>query len=272
MPSLESLLSALSAPDPHSRRAAAWDLGNLGPAAAPAAAALTDALADAELRSTAEWSLARIGPPAIGPLSEALSSPNPAVRLSCAKLLGTVATGGGVQAPNALAQALSDPATEVRIQAAHSLGSLGSAAMIATDALLRSLSDENHVVRAAAAQALGRVAEVELVVIERLTGILSDENRETRHASVGALVTLAQRKRSVDFLGAVGRLEQLARSGAAEDRALYRSAAAAVRVSLPARRSWPLRSSRELSRGETLPRPADPPDMDAGSLPRVDGE
>lgn len=272
MPSLESLLSALSAHDPNARRTAAWELGNLGPAAAPAAAALTEALADAEARTTAEWALARIGPPAIAPLCNALASPEVTLRQTCAKLLGTVATGGGVQAPNALAHALSDPATEVRVQAAQSLGSLGSAAAIANQALLRALTDEQADVRGAAARALGRVADVELAVIEKLTALLSDEDRDTRHASVGALVTLAQRKRSADFLGAVNRLEHLARSGAAEERALYRSAAAAVRVSLPARRSWPLRSSRELSRSETLPRPADPPDIDPGSLPRVDGE
>jgi hypothetical protein len=114
--------------------------------------------------------------------------------------------------------------------------------------------------------ALGQVATAHLDVIEGLTTHFADADREVRRSAVGASVMLAQRVRSQSFLVAVNRLEQLARSGVSEDRALYRSAATALRASLPARRSWPRKSAAE---SDMLPRPAEPPAVDAHDLPRV---
>ena len=273
MASYASLLTGLSDPDPEVRWRAARELGNLGPAASFAVRALVNSLADEEVRATAEWALARMGAEAVEPLIlAALHRPDPNVRAAAIKALRNVASGHPEAIVEALSRVLGDAAAEIRALAARYLGEMGAEAEPATEALITTLGDAEPTVRQAAALALGRVAEVRLPVIERLSAALSDGDREVRQASVGALVLLAQRERSADFLLAVNRLEQLAKSGPSEERALYRSAAAAVRVSLPVRRSWPFRSAKDLPPSEVLPRPAEPPTPSIDSLPTPSGE
>ena len=107
---------------------AASALGDIGPAAASAVPALSNALEDEEwiVRSAAAMSLGGIGPPAKSAVS-------------------------------ALTNALEDEDEDVREEAASALGKIGPAAAAAVPALTNALRDEDEEVREEAASALGKI-------------------------------------------------------------------------------------------------------------------
>jgi len=136
---------------------AAEALGQIGTPAATDA--LLAALADAEMsprRHAALGALETMGEPAVGPLTELLTSSRDAyTRQNSAQALGWI---GSSEATEALVDALRDRSETVRSQAAWALGEIGDPA--ARAALERAAeSDGAALVRVEAQQALSQLAE-----------------------------------------------------------------------------------------------------------------
>jgi HEAT repeat protein len=106
---------------------------------------------------TAADALIEIGPIAVKPLIESLSSERVNVRCDATRALGEL---GEVSAVEPLIGMLTDEWVNVRIYAVQSLGKLGDA--LAVDALVGVLNDDNEnvLVRAGAAQALGQIKDL----------------------------------------------------------------------------------------------------------------
>jgi hypothetical protein len=146
------------------RWAAARALAKIGPADAEhAVPALTQLLrdADCDLQTSAAVALAAYGPaarPAVLPLTAALASESPALRVAALDALDRL----GPDAEPALAairDALEDRDTQVRQSAARLLGKFGPSARDALNSLRSRLDDSNPAVRTAAQEAMRRIAE-----------------------------------------------------------------------------------------------------------------
>lgn len=260
MPQLAALLRDLSDPQTDRRVQAALELGNLGPAAAGAAASLAAALADGALRGAAAWALVKIGRAAAPALLEALRHPEAAARLAALGALWKIAPESGSTALEGIAGALRDGEAEVRRYAAFALGEIGRRAAPAVEALAAALADPEPSVREAAAAALGRVGEPSEPAIYGLSGVLQDP--AVRAAAARALCALAGTRAPL-LQTALPVLDHLARRGERTERALYREAAAAIRAAT-------LQAGRPPR--DSLPRPAGPrSEPDAGSLPVPSG-
>ncbi len=155
-----ALTQAVASADRHVAGFAAWSLGNLGPAAAPAAAALAGALARPETNEVVSRALARIGPAAsaaVPGLVRTLASGGEEQRWRAARTLGRI---GPQAAPavGALTAALGDPSGAVRMHAARALGRIGPAALPSAAALQRTRGDRDGGVADAAREALERLS------------------------------------------------------------------------------------------------------------------
>jgi len=108
--------------------------------------------------------LSKAGPPAVGPLLEALDDPQHAVRQVAAFALGEI---GDLSATEGLIGRLGDAQYVVRQAAAISLGKLGTAA--AVEPLLEAIGDDSDMVRRAVVNALGMIGdERALPALERV--------------------------------------------------------------------------------------------------------
>ena len=169
---LNDWLHDLSDPNPAVRRGAAFAVGRMGPAGAPAAGDLVVCLkGDAE----------------------------PAVRDMAAAALGDVvlalrgADGGvWVQAGQTLRKSLAeDPDPRVRRSAAYALGAFGSRGEPAHDELRRALRDAAPGVRRSAAWALGRQGgEAGEGTAAELAGLFKDKDPLVRRDAIAALAGL----------------------------------------------------------------------------------
>jgi HEAT repeat protein len=139
----------------------------------------------------ASHALARIGPPAVNPLVEALGDRNNVVRRRAAMsfvIMGRPAIGG-VQA---LAKAVQDEDAEVRQAAAMALGRIGPAAP-STPALVQALKDREPRVRVVAATSLGMIGAREAT--PALTEAAHDGNPAVQKAAAEALLRLEGKPR-----------------------------------------------------------------------------
>jgi HEAT repeat protein len=153
---VDRLAAALGAEDPRHRRWAAWSLGRMGEAAAPAAPALVVALDsdDALTRGYATDALVAIGPAAVDDLAAVLTR-GPRVRAHAEDALSRMSAASVPPILEALETA-TDPRT--RRSAATALGSIGPSAAAAIPALSRALAtEESRSVGVALAWALGRI-------------------------------------------------------------------------------------------------------------------
>jgi len=147
-PTLAAVLQDVNA-DSEARAQAALALG---PFASPGAiAALVPALGDfdARVRDAALAGVQSAGPPAVGPLSAALTRPDTGA--AAAQALGGIGTPAAVAA---LSTVLNDPATPIAVRegATVGLGRSGNPAVIPT--LVRALGDSDGAVASAAQQGL----------------------------------------------------------------------------------------------------------------------
>ncbi|MCB9453737.1 MAG: HEAT repeat domain-containing protein [Anaerolineaceae bacterium] len=189
---IESLITALRAPDASVRCVAARALGKLGDPRA--ITHLITALADTDIRvrSFAAGALGELGDAcAVEPLITALAGTNWFVRCVAAGALGKL---GDPRAITHLITALAEPNSDVRSAAADALGKLGDPRAIAP--LITALADMNVDVRSAAADALGKLGDPALQPLLRAFG---HGNAYVRNAAAKALGQLGD-PRTVDPL------------------------------------------------------------------------
>lgn len=141
------------------------------------------ALRDADTwhqRAPFATALGEIGEPAVDPLVELLSDPDPELRQIAAGTLGRL---GSPRAAEPLIASLSDPDESVRCRAAKALGRLR--AQRAEGPLIAMLAENGGPVRLEAARALGSIGSA--AAVEPLLAVLHDPRPWTRAAVVNAL-------------------------------------------------------------------------------------
>jgi HEAT repeat protein len=192
---LPPLIKGLGSSSRSSRRRCAKALSMLGPDAAPAVAALGNALADESktVRLAAARTLGTIGKesaPAVPQLAKALKDASSTVRRSVARALGSIGPAASAAVP-ALMKALAFRDEDTREAAALALGGIGRSAQKASNALATALRDEVLEVRLAAAQSLGKLDRVSA---EAMSGLArrakSDPSTRVRAAAAASLKRL----------------------------------------------------------------------------------
>ncbi len=151
----EALKNAKPTVDINVRIQAIMDLADFGSKAEPALPDLLDALTtkNEDLRLNASITLAKIGKPAIGPVSKLLT----------------------------------DDDADVRFYAVWTIGSIGPEAKAATPTIIKLMNDKNDSVRRKAAFALGRLAGDPMKTISVLVAAFKDENDDVRQSAGDAL-------------------------------------------------------------------------------------
>ena len=170
--------------DPQYRLAAAGALYAIGPDAAEAVPALTEALGDEQVavRAGAAQALGNIGPAARSAeegLKKLLNDNDAEVRVSAILAMGQVT---GSPSPQPMVAALKDESPRVREVAGQLLVKLGQPAIAS---LKPAVKDKDIGVRAQAVQVLGRIKHADAVPI--LIEAMEDEDRGVRDAAVLAL-------------------------------------------------------------------------------------
>ncbi len=163
--SVQPLIARLGDRRPEVRAAAANALGTLGDPVA--AQPLADLLLTNRIGATAEIAdaLARLGPPAIAPITPALKHPDIDVRLTATQTLASIGTEAAVLP---LGSALTDPEVKVRRAAADALRNLADPRVLPV--LADALADPESAVYYAARDALARMgAPAVPILVERLS-------------------------------------------------------------------------------------------------------
>jgi HEAT repeat protein len=159
-PAAAQLVQALADSDPFVRWAAARTLGKISPVeAATAVPALARLLEDTDLdlRLAAAVALERYGPAAnaaVTALMESVQSTEPVLRIASIRALGSIGAPDACQAIPILSESMTDPDSRVRQMAAKVLGKMGPLAREAEIALRQALDDKDPEVQKAAGEAL----------------------------------------------------------------------------------------------------------------------
>jgi len=145
-----------------------------------------------DVRKAAAEDLGAVGPEGgvIAALSQALEDEDSQVRQTVAEALLEIGPGA-VEALPALARALEDEYSLVREAAAEALGGIGPQAVEIVPALIEALADSGYRVRAAAADALGKIGPQALQAVPALIQALRDENDDVSNAAAQSLRTLS---------------------------------------------------------------------------------
>jgi HEAT repeat protein len=160
----------------------------------PAIQPLVDQIATKGTPAEHEWifkALRGMGQPAIGPLTVALASPNPAVRAGAASAL----TGMAITAPpaiKALVGLVGDKEPTVRAAALRAVGGIRSAQADVLPKVEAALGDPSPQVRQAAAAALAAMGAVGKLGVDGLLELLKDPDVTTQRntlQSIGGLGT-----------------------------------------------------------------------------------
>jgi HEAT repeat protein len=188
-----SLIKALKDENPDVREAAIYALGGFGSAAASAIPALIKALKDKSwvVRVAAANTFEEMGPQAkaaVPALSKALKDKHPFVQEAAAISLGTMGPEAKAAVP-ALAKALEDEYSMVREAAARALGNIGPAAKGAVPALIKTLEECEcgYGVAVVVAKALGNIGPAAKAAVPALTEALNDEESDLRKAAAKAI-------------------------------------------------------------------------------------
>ncbi len=151
--------------------AAAHQIGELGPAGAPAVPDLLVHGGGYNGKSDVAAAIEGIGAAAVPALVEAMDSDHPPTRETAAYTLGRIGPDARDGVP-ALALALDDEHEDVRQWAAWSLGLIGPGAVGAVEDLRGALTDPETWVRSNAAEALGRIGEGAAPAIPDLVSVI----------------------------------------------------------------------------------------------------
>ncbi len=194
------LTAALGSEAEPIRTAAATALATAGPKAAPATAALVEAIKktypaeyDDKLISLgpemAYWrALGRIGEPAVTPTAALLTHTNAVVRALAARTLGEVGMPAQSAAGN-LKNALKDKYGFVAVEAACALCRVGDGKEEAVELVKRAIDAPNSVAMIAI-EAIPRMGDAGQSLIPVALGKLGSENPFARYAAVGLVGTL----------------------------------------------------------------------------------
>jgi HEAT repeat protein len=161
----------------------------MGSSAKDAVLALVRVLHDPEanVSHAAAYALGQIGPAARGAVPALLAyAPNMGF-FDSAYFAKAVLSPIGAAAVPALRTALDDPDVKIRVRAAQALGPIGPAAKEAVPGLIALLSEENEDPRGSAASALGGIGPAANEAIPALTAALHDKQGPVRYAAAEAL-------------------------------------------------------------------------------------
>ncbi|MFW5906282.1 MAG: HEAT repeat domain-containing protein [Desulfobia sp.] len=195
---VKAAIEALRSPFPGQRRDAADALGRMGKKAVPAIPVLIELLSDDSFTlvgdlvkvtpgDAAAEALTRIGEPAIGPVVNALSSPNPTVRRQVTYILREFCEEFKDQrVKDALIIALQDKDPKVKEKASFAIRDCQDPR--AVEHLVRHLKDDDRSVRIAAACALRQSRDIR--ALPSLIESLQDKDEEVRRRVVDALAVL----------------------------------------------------------------------------------
>jgi HEAT repeat protein len=190
-----------SGSDPSSRRNAAFALGKLGSAAAPAMGTLKKHLRednDPKVREAVAFALGEIGrqslgsvddPNVIDVLAKALKDDNLLVRRSAACALGNFGASAR-PAQEALSAALGDDSPLVRQNVAWALGRVSPKSV---PSLKKALEDKDLLVRRDAAGSLGQLDPADAKsALPELLACCAEKNSALRLAALGVLIKLVE--------------------------------------------------------------------------------
>jgi len=196
---LPVLTKALADEAQDRRRVAAYALGTMGAAAAPAAGALAQALQskDAATRQLAARALGNIGPKAqetLAQLEKSLADEVVAVRIESA--LATWFITKEARHVGVLVKALGDESTGARDVACRALAKMKGDAKDAVDPLQKLLSDKELRVRAV--MTLGEIGPAAKKAVPELKKLMQDKDGETQlHAAFAAWQITGEAKESL---------------------------------------------------------------------------
>jgi HEAT repeat protein len=156
---LPALIAELGDPDVATRLSALDVLESVGPAAAPAAAAVVKALGD----------------------------PNPFVRWAAARTLGKIGAVEAETAVPALARMLADADRDLRLAAATTLGMYGPTARAAVGALIQTMNSGDSALRSAALAALEQIGPGAEPAIPAISAALTDRDARVRQSAARLL-------------------------------------------------------------------------------------
>jgi HEAT repeat protein len=198
-----ALITALAEKSPERRRVAAYALGSMGPAAAPAAAALAKVLQydDPATRQHAVRALGRIGPdakPELPQLEKILADPEVSLRIEAA--LATWFITGEAKHTDVLVKALMDKSANVKDAACRALAAMKGGARQAVGPVADLLDDKD--LRLRAIITLGEIGPPAPQPIEtKLVKLLDDKDAEIQLWSAFALWQLSgDAKRSLKVI------------------------------------------------------------------------
>jgi HEAT repeat protein len=170
------------------RKAAVFELGQMGMVAAEHASGLAGLLTDSDeqVRKAAGWALTKMGTAGAVALAERLTDKERHVRKDAAESLGMM---GSVAAEHskALAGLLTDEDAGIRWAAVWALGKLGTAAAEHVDAIAGLLAEQDKDTRRAAAWALGQMGPAAAEHAKALAGLLADGDADIRRSGAEAL-------------------------------------------------------------------------------------
>lgn len=188
----DELVSQLKDGDPREREEAAFELGKLGPAGAPAIPALRQALGDesGSVRNAAVHALGELGAKeATGDLIARLQDEDPRVRYAAAIALGQIGGSAATTIPP-LVNLLADDHYFVRAEAARTLAKYGAAAV---PALEKALEDRNPEIRHGAAESLGVIGAAARPAMPALIRALGSGDMDLAQAAFTAIGLIGPR-------------------------------------------------------------------------------
>lgn len=197
---MPALVRALDDRDASVRSDAAFALGRIGPPAAKdAGAALVKAFTDknSHVAGVAAEAAARMGPAMLPPLVAAMRSDAPAARMGAADAFFWMECPPKDVVPE-LVRLLDDKAVAVRQRAARALEHLGKQAMPAAGRLIELMNDPDKEVRCHVIGALGRIGPSDERVLPALNGAIHSVDRDTRSAAFFALRSMRPRTPAVE--------------------------------------------------------------------------